>query len=80
MALAASPPMIDEHATLGEDAAVAKGTHGGRREGAGRKPIGPAIQIDLPPEVVTLYDMAAQERGTTRAGLMREVLEKHAPR
>lgn len=57
-----------------------KGTHGGKREGSGRKWIGPAIQIDLPPEVVTLYDVAAQERATTRAALMRTVLTEHAPR
>ena len=57
-----------------------RSSRGGRRPGAGRKPIGPEIKIDLPPEVVTLYDAAAQERGTTRAALMRAVLTEHAPR
>ena len=54
--------------------------HGGRRPGAGRKPIGPEVKIDLPPEIVTLYDAAAQEQSTTRAALMRAVLTEHAPR
>lgn len=57
-----------------------KGTHGGKRAGAGRPAIGPEVKVDLPAEVVTLYDVAAQEQGTTRAALMRSVLTEHAPR
>lgn len=58
------------------------GTHGGRREGAGKRPEidgGVKISIRLPGLVDARYRDAAARNGTTASALMRAVLEREAP-
>lgn len=42
--------------------------------GPGRPPVGPAIEVRLPPEVLAWLDAEAQREGTTRADLVRGIL------
>lgn len=45
--------------------------------GRGRPPVGPAIEVRLPPAVVAALEAEAAERGWKRAELLRWIVEQH---
>ena len=44
-------------------------------KGRGRPPVGPAVKVRLPADLLAFYDEVADEYGITRASMLRHVLE-----